>query len=147
VLAGDRVLYLDAVESQQSLRVDNPIGTLAPVHCTALGKVFLAFAGAPIPEQLERMTQRTVTEPQLLAAHLRSMATLGYTTDDEEYTLGVRCIAAPLRDESGRVIAAIGVSGAAARISLDRLPELGAEVRRVAERYGQRAAGSAAASR
>ncbi len=138
VLAGDRALYLDAVESPHLLKVDHPPGTLAPLHCTALGKVFLAFTGAPIPAQLERLTRRTLTDPNLLSAHLRSMATQGYTTDDEEYAVGVRCAAAPLRDGSGRVIAAIGVSGAAARISLDRLAELGAHVREVADRFGAR---------
>lgn len=137
VLAGDRTLYLDAVESQHRLRVDHPPGTLAPLHCTALGKVFLAFAGAPIPERLERHTPRTITDPELLAAHLRSLAGQGYTTDDEEYAVGVRCVAAPLRDGAGRVIAAIGVSGAAARISLDTLAELGAFVRAEADGFGR----------
>jgi len=138
VLAGDRALYLDAVESPHRLKVDHPIGTLAPLHCTALGKVFLAFAGAPIPAHLDRLTQRTLTDPHLLSAHLRSMAAQGYTMDDEEYAVGVRCVAAPLRDGAARVIAAIGVSGAAARISLDRLAELGVHVREVAARFGAR---------
>jgi DNA-binding IclR family transcriptional regulator len=137
VLAGDRALYLDAAESQHRLKVDHPIGTLAPLHCTALGKVFLAFAGAPIPERLERQTRRTIVDPHLLAAHLRSVAVQGYTTDDEEYAVGVRCVAAPLRDSAGRVIAAIGVSGAAARISLDALAELGEYVRGVAGGFGR----------
>jgi len=144
VLAGDRTLYLDAVESQQRLKVDHPPGTLAPLHCTALGKVFLAFGGAPIPEQLERHTQRTITDREVLAAHLRSLASRGYTVDDEEYAVGVRCVAAPLRDDAGRVIAAVGVSGAAARISLETLAELGAFVREVADGFGRKkVAGSA----
>jgi len=140
VLAGDRALYLDAVQSQHRLKVDHPVGTLAPLHCTALGKVFLAFAGAPIPESLEPLTQRTITDPHLLAAHLRTQVAQGYTTDDEEYALGVRCVAAPLRDADGRVIAAIGVSGAAARISLDRLAELGAATRDIASGFGRASA-------
>jgi len=146
VLAGDRALYLDAVQSQHRLRVDHPPGTLAPLHCTALGKVFLAFAGAPIPKQLERQTPRTITEPELLAAHLRSLAGQGYTTDDEEYAVGVRCVAAPLRDGAGRVIAAVGVSGAAARISLDALGELGPFVRGEADRFGRGELAGAAGS-
>ncbi|HVO17670.1 MAG TPA: IclR family transcriptional regulator [Anaeromyxobacter sp.] len=137
VLAGDRALYLDAVESQHRLRVDHPPGTLAPLHCTALGKVFLAYACASIPRELERYTPRTITDPELLAAHLRSSAGQGYTIDDEEYSLGVRCVAAPLRDGAGRVIAAVGVSGAAARISLDTLADLGAFVRLEADGFGR----------
>jgi DNA-binding IclR family transcriptional regulator len=137
VLAGDRTLYLDAVQSQHRLRVDHPPGTMAPLHCTALGKVFLAYAGASIPRELERYTPRTITDPELLAAHLRSSTGRGYTTDDEEYTVGVRCVAAPLRDGAGRVIAAVGVSGAAARISLDILADLGAFVRLEADAFGR----------
>jgi DNA-binding IclR family transcriptional regulator len=140
ILAGDRVLYLDKVESPQSLRVDQPIGTLAPLHCTALGKVFLAFAGAPVQQRLERYTPRTIVEPQLLAAHLRGLALQGYSEDDEEFALGVRCVAAPLRDEAGQVVGAIGISGPAARVSLERLSELGARAREVAKGHGRRAA-------
>jgi IclR family transcriptional regulator, acetate operon repressor len=141
ILAGDRVLYLDKIESPQSLRVDQPIGTLAPLHCTALGKVFLAFAGAPIPPRPEHYTPRTITDPQLLAAHVRSIAQQGYSVDDEEFALGVRCVAAPLRDESGRVVGAIGVSGPTARVSLERLAEMGARVRLVADGYGRETEG------
>jgi IclR family transcriptional regulator, acetate operon repressor len=139
ILAGDRVLYLDKIESPQSLRVDQPIGTLAPLHCTALGKVFLAFAGTPVPPRLEPHTPRTLTDPQLLAAHLRSIAQQGYSVDDEEFALGVRCVAAPLRDELGRVVGAIGISGPTARVSLERLSELGVRVRKVADGYGREA--------
>jgi IclR family transcriptional regulator, acetate operon repressor len=137
VLAGDRALYLDRIESGQPLRVDHPPGTLAPLHCTALGKVFLAFAGAPIPAHLERHTPRTLTDPPLLAAHLKTLARQGYTVDDEEYALGVRCVAAPLFGEDGRVVGAIGLSGPAPRIALERLAELGPKVREIAARYGR----------
>lgn len=143
VLAGDRVLYLDKVEAPQTLRVDQPIGALAPLHCTALGKVYLAFAGVPLPPRLERFTTRTVTEPRPLAAHLRRATALGYTTDDEEFTVGVRCVAAPLLDEAGRVVAAIGLSGPAPRIPPKRLAELGPEVREVAARFGNDTRGRA----
>ena len=140
VLAGDQALYLDRVESPQSLRVDHPVGTLAPLHCTALGKVFLAFGGAPIPQRLERYTPRTVTDAHLLAAQLRSFGPQGYSIDDEEFAQGVRCVAAPLRAESGYVVGAIGISGPAARISLERLFELGAQVCKVARGYGHESA-------
>jgi DNA-binding IclR family transcriptional regulator len=143
VLAGERTLYLDAVESQHRLRVDHPPGTLAPLHCTALGKVFLAFGGAPIPERLERYTPRTITDREVLAAHLRSLAGQGYAVDDEEYAVGIRCAAAPLRDEAGRVIAAVGVSGAAARVPLEILTKLGAFVREVADGFGREKAAGA----
>jgi DNA-binding IclR family transcriptional regulator len=136
VLAGDRVLYLDKVEAPQTLRVDQPIGALAPLHCTALGKVYLAFAAVPLPARLERHTARTLTEPRSLAAHLRRATALGYTTDDEEFTVGVRCVAAPLLDEAGRVVGAIGLSGPAPRIPPKRLAELGPGVREVAARFG-----------
>jgi len=135
VLVGSKVLYLDKIEPQQSLKVDQPVGTLAPLHCTAFGKVFLAFGGSPIPTQLDRYTPRTVTEPELLAAQMKSTAKSGFAVDDEEYSLGVRCVAAPLWDRDGGMVGAIGLSGPTARISLERLAEMGDYVRETANRF------------
>lgn len=134
ILAGDRVLYLEKISAPQTLRVDHPVGTLAPLHCTALGKVLLAWRAAPVPAALAGYTARTVRDPDLLEAQLRRIVKDGYATDDEEYAAGVRCAAAPLFD-GARVVAAIGLSGPASRIDLNRLAELGALVKRTAQRF------------
>lgn len=123
ILAQDQALYVDQVESPASLRVTTGVGTLAPLHCTALGKCLLAFDnGIALPAELPSFTPRTITDPQALHLHLEQTRRQGYAVDDEEYDFGVRCVAAPVFDYRGKVVGAIGISGPAGRMGLDRLP-------------------------
>lgn len=133
ILAQGQVLYIDQVESPATLRVNTGIGTLAPLHSTALGKCLLAFSDAPVPAALEPFTARTITDHKALAAHLDQTRRQGYAVDDEEYSYGVRCVAVPVYDYQGRVVGAVGISGPAGRIGLERLPALAGEVRAVGE--------------
>jgi len=125
IRADDRVLYLDKVETDLPLRVDRPVGTLSPLHCTALGKIFLAFGEAPVPRTLAGYTNRTAMDLDALKAALARIVADGYAVDDEEFAVGIRCVAAPLRDVGGRVIAAIGISGPTARITAAHLKSYG----------------------
>lgn len=125
IRADDRVLYLDKLETDLPLRVDRPVGTLSPLHCTALGKIFLAFGEAPIPRTLAGFTTRTAMDVDALRAALARIVADGYAIDDEEFAVGIRCVAAPLREASGRVVAAIGISGPTARISKEQLTSYG----------------------
>jgi DNA-binding IclR family transcriptional regulator len=129
VLVGDKVWYVDKVPSPQALRVDHAVGTLSPLHCTALGKVFLAFGARPIPKDLTRFTNRTLVEPTALEANLDEARRSGFTRDDEEFSPGVRCAAAPVRHDDGAPVAAVGLSGPSARIDLQQLTDLGRLVR------------------
>jgi DNA-binding IclR family transcriptional regulator len=137
ILADDQVLYLDREVPDVMLRVDGPAGKLAPLHCTALGKVFLAFADLPLPAALPPLTARSVTDPTVLAAELQAARADGYVLDDEGAALGVRCAAAPLRDPGpeGEVVAALSISGPVTRIDMDRLTALGELVRDLAARF------------
>lgn len=124
ILAQDQALYIDQVESAATLRVTTGVGTLAPLHCTALGKTLLAFGdNVALPANLPAFTPRTITNPETLRMHLEQTRRQGYAIDDEEYDYGVRCVAAPVYDFRGKVIGAIGISGPAGRISLDRIPD------------------------
>ena len=107
------------------------------MHCTALGKVFLAFGDVPLPASLPPLTPRSVTDPAILTAELERARARGFVLDDEGVCLGVRCVAAPLRDEAsgGDVVAAISVSGPASRIDLARLEAFGDLLRDVAARF------------
>lgn len=136
--AQGRVLYLDQVESQATLRVNTGVGTLAPLHCTALGKVLLAFANVPPSETLDAYTTRTITDPAVLGLHLEQTRRQGYAIDDEEFSYGVRCVAAPVYDYRSKAVAAIGISGPAGRLGLERLPDLAAIVRQAAEALSNR---------
>lgn len=135
IMADDQALYLDTADSTMALRVDRPAGTLAPLYCTALGKIFLAFCGAPIPAQMRAYTPNTTTDPEEYRRKIEGIAVRGFAIDDEELYIGVRCVAAPLRAADGTVVASLGLSGPATRIPAERLPALGALVCEVANGF------------
>jgi DNA-binding IclR family transcriptional regulator len=130
VLVADKVWYVDKISSPHALRVDHPVGALAPLHCTALGKAFLAFsARAVTPGELTRFTAQTIVDKDKLAIDLVGARQDGFARDDEEFSPGVRCVAAPIRNRAGTMVAAVGLSGPTARIDADRLDVLGRLVR------------------
>jgi IclR family transcriptional regulator, KDG regulon repressor len=121
ILAKGEALYLDQAESPLALRVTTGVGTLAPLHCTALGKILLAFAGAPVPENIQSYTFRTITDPKAILHHIEQVRAQGYAMDDEEYNPGVRCLAVPVYDYRDRCVAAIGISGPTSRLPLENI--------------------------
>jgi DNA-binding IclR family transcriptional regulator len=101
----------------------------APVHCTSVGKAILAFQtpsviDGAIAEGLKRYTDATITDGRRLRAELRRIRERGYAVDEGEHQPGIRCIGAPIREQSGRVVAGLSVSGPARGISKDQVPEL-----------------------
>ena len=132
ILAQRQALYIDQVESSAALRVESEIGTLSPLHCTALGKILLAFGLSRIPEELRPFTRRTITDRSTLEAQMAQIRQRGYAIDDEEYNYGVRCVAAPVYDHRRALAGAIGISGPAGRVTLERIDEFGAVVMGIA---------------
>jgi DNA-binding IclR family transcriptional regulator len=128
VISQGKVLYIDQVESPASLRVNAEVGFMAPLHCTALGKVLLAFGRQPIPENLERYTEFTLVDRDSLRKHLETVRENGYAVDDEEFDLGVRCIAAPIFDFREKVVGSIGISGPLTRMTSSRMDSLAGHV-------------------
>ena len=124
IAAQGKALYIDQVESPVTLRVNAQVGTMNPLHCTALGKVLLAFGDLKIPNDLPSFTSRTITDQEALQLHLDEVRKQGYATDDEEFDIGVRCIAVPVFDFSGKAVGAIGISGPTARVTSERLNEM-----------------------
>lgn len=133
ILAQGQTLYIDQVESPATLRVTTGVGTLAPLHCTALGKSLLAFGNTPQPLNLQSFTSRTITDPEVLRMHLDQTRRQGYSVDDEEYSYGVRCVAAPIYDYRNKLVAALGISGPAGRLGLERIPDTATLVMEVAQ--------------
>jgi DNA-binding IclR family transcriptional regulator len=125
VLVGSKVWYIDKIASPLPLKVDHPIGSLAPLHCTALGKAFLAFGDVTDFGKLERFTAKTICTSDELAAEIALTRKRGYSIDNEEFSEGVSCVAAPIYDADGHMAAAIGLSGPVARNNPERLAELG----------------------
>ncbi len=125
VCVGTRVWYVDKIASPLPLKVDHAIGSLAPLHCTALGKAFLAFGSVSDTGSLDAYTERSITTDKDLKAEIAQIRAQGFACDDEEFTPGIRCAAVPVYAAPGDMIAAIGISGPTARIDKPRLAEMG----------------------
>jgi IclR family KDG regulon transcriptional repressor len=132
VLDRTEVVYLEKVESDDDsivLRATSKVGQRNAANSCAVGKVLLAER----PEQeldplirempFVRKTENTITDPVQLKEHLKMVRGRGYAVDDEESERGIRCVAAPIRDERGRAVAAISVSGPAIRVTRGRIQE------------------------
>jgi DNA-binding IclR family transcriptional regulator len=131
IYAQGQALYIDQVESDATLRVNAEVGHMAPLYCTALGKVLLAFGDYPLPEDLEIRTAATIITQEMLTLELEKVRQQGFAIDDEEYDEGVRCIAVPVFDFRNKIVGAVGISGPAARVSLDRLEKLAGQVMQI----------------
>jgi IclR family transcriptional regulator, acetate operon repressor len=131
-------VYMGQVESRQLVRAIAKPGGRVLMHGSAIGKAMLAAMpasaiGAILQRHgLPRLTEHTIDTPARLRLHLEEIRARGYAIDDEEYVLGMRCVAAPIYDEHGGVAAAISLSGPTARVTADRLAMLGGLVRKVA---------------
>jgi len=116
------VLYIRIRESRQAIRMSSGLGSRAPAHCTSVGKALLAFQPPEVVQQvidagLKRYTVNTIVDGEALKTELATIRARGYALDDEEIELGLRCVAAPIRDHSGQVIAAISVAAPVQRMS------------------------------
>lgn len=130
VLRQGKVVYIEKQESVQSMRIHTEIGKSQPCHCTGVGKAILAWMDPEERRQLikehglPRFTDKTITDEGVLYKHLEEIRQKGYAIDDEENEKGLRCIAAPIRDYSGKVVAAISIAGPTTRISNDSLEQM-----------------------
>ncbi len=111
----------------------------APAHCTSVGKAILAFQPPELlarlagPAGFARYTDRTITHPAALAAHLEETRARGWSLDEGEHQPGLRCIGAPIRDQTGRVFAAISVSAPVRELTQPRIPAAVKLVRHAAQ--------------
>jgi DNA-binding IclR family transcriptional regulator len=116
VREGDEVVYIDRVISNRMMRVEQVIGSRAPLHVTAVGKLMLGEGGdAAIGAYAERTglpayTSRTLAAPDRLAADIRRSVERGYALDNEEAEPGVGCIGVLLRDAAGQAVGGLSIS-------------------------------------
>ncbi len=143
VLKKGALVYLDRVEAPWPLRLHMPEGGgELPPHCCASGKLLLAHLPAPERQgllavlPLERFTERTITDRAVLESELDRIVSVGYAVDNEEYVLGVACVAVPVRNRNGEVIASLAVQGATARLPLMRAIEFIPRLRAAAAEIG-----------
>ncbi|HZV50512.1 MAG TPA: IclR family transcriptional regulator [Candidatus Dormibacteraeota bacterium] len=143
VLEGDRVRFLESIEGPEDVRVSSRLGQSRPAHCTAAGKVLLAW----LPRhELERLypkqelpaaTPGSITSLEALERELETVRARGYATNFEESTPGLHAIAVTVPGPDGRPAAAIAISAPASRLPRKRVPEMVAAARRAAARVEQ----------
>jgi IclR family KDG regulon transcriptional repressor len=130
ILDRNEVLYVDKVDTSEpngGLRMASMLGLRIPTHCSAVGKVLLAFLAEERlisivkDKGLPRRTENTITDIEELKKHLQAIREQGYALDDEENEKGIKCIGAPIRDQSGEVKAAISISVPSIRVRTDTL--------------------------
>ena len=138
VLDGRSVLYIEALESPQPVKIVARPGRRLPVHCTATGKVFLAHlpptaSDAIIAEGLPARTQATITDPQALRHELTLTRERGFGLAEQECEVGISAVAAPVWGREGEVVAALAVSAPSYRLSRQQALALAPAVCRAAE--------------
>jgi len=139
------VIFNDSLPSLYTLRVNHRFpGERGPAHCTAVGKVLLAYSTSQkinetIKEKgLPKLTSNTITSASNLKKHLDMVRKQGFAIDDEESEEGCRCIASAIRDYEGKVIAALSITGPSTRITPKRFNQLSQVVKRTADKVSAR---------
>jgi IclR family KDG regulon transcriptional repressor len=123
------VFYVEVLQGNHALTIAASVGQRLPAHCTASGKVFLAYlppaeVEAVLRRPLASYTDKTVTSPELLRREIEATRQRGYGVDDEEMEAGVRAVSAPIRNQKGAVVAAMSMPSPTSRMTSDRVPEI-----------------------
>jgi IclR family transcriptional regulator, pca regulon regulatory protein len=148
VLDGADIVYVARVPTKRIMTISLGLGSRLPAYCTSMGRVLLAelapddLAGA-LPPSLERHTEHTVCTVAELAVVLKQVRAQGWSLVDQELEMGLRSVAAPLRDASGRAVAAMNVSTQVARTTVEQIhdelvPDLVATAARISEALAKR---------
>jgi IclR family acetate operon transcriptional repressor len=148
IFDGDSVVFVSQIESKEVMRMVVHVGNRGPLHATGVGKALLSSlppvealayvkqAGMPI------LTKKTITTPDNYGKELEKIRKQGFAVDDEEQSMGLRCIAANIFDEFGAALAAVSISGPTVRVKRDRIPQLSAAVMAVAAKITETIGGS-----
>ena len=140
ILDRSRVLYLDKIAGKRRINISSRVGELQPVHSTGLGKALILDHDEESWGNFFRAENSSQRTPDSLAKWLERMRTYartGYAFDLEENEDQIRCVAAPIRDVAGRIIAAISVSSAAQYMNDQRMQTLTTDVVETARRISE----------
>ncbi|PLR82107.1 IclR family transcriptional regulator [Bacillus canaveralius] len=140
------VVYIEKLEGNETLRMHSKVGKRAPMHCTSVGKAILAHLPSNVVidilnrKGMPAHTNKTITDKEPFLKELVEVKQNGYALDLEENEYGITCIAVPIFDHLGRVIAAVSISGPTMRMADERLEELKVRMletgRRISARLG-----------
>jgi DNA-binding IclR family transcriptional regulator len=136
---GKEILTIDKIDSTEILRMDAGIGGGEPAYCTSLGKAILAFLpDKQLDEYLQAIeltpfTPNTVVSKDKLTQELMQIKENGYSIDDEELSVGLRCVGAPLFNHSGQALYAMSISGPSIRMGSKRIEEMQRQLKKICQ--------------
>jgi DNA-binding IclR family transcriptional regulator len=139
IISGSEVIYIDKVESRQTVRMYSQIGNASPVYCTGVGKVALStLDDAKVRALLAKVifkhyTPTTITGVDALITELNDIRRNGVGYDREEHEPGIHCVAAPISSRDGVLAAGVSVTAPTFRVSMKQLKEWSALVRQTAQ--------------
>jgi len=138
MLDGDRIIYFDRVEANWPIRIQLPVGSRLPLHCTASGKLFLAHMDPKRRKRLlnatplKRYSERTITDPELLTEEIKRIATDGIGVDNEEHLAGMVALAVPVLNKRNEICFTIAVHAPKIRKPLEELRQYIPSLKRAA---------------
>jgi IclR family KDG regulon transcriptional repressor len=144
ILDGREGVYIDKVEGSQATILYSRIGRRIPVHCSAVGKVLVAFKNRVELEKLlqghiyKAHTPKTITNERDFLVELEQVSTRGYAIDNQENEAGVRCIAVPIHDHTGQVVAAVSMSTLVTQINDEELARFTEMLKKEANEMSQK---------
>ncbi|MGH6771701.1 MAG: IclR family transcriptional regulator [Xanthobacteraceae bacterium] len=148
ILDGTEIMYVYNLESTHAIRSRSDLGVRKPAHATAEGQAILAFQPLEVVDRvvaagLAAQTPKTITSAERFIKALAAVRQRGCAIEDEESEIGMACIAAPIRDDTGEVVAALGIAGPVTRMSKKAvagfIPHVIATADQVSARLGYRA--------
>ncbi|MCL6573818.1 MAG: IclR family transcriptional regulator [Bacillus sp. (in: Bacteria)] len=119
------VIYIDKIESNQTIRMFSRVGSRAPMYCTGVGKVLLSGMDQDYFEELISKiefipkTPTTITSKEVFLEEIEKVKSQGYALDNSENETVLRCIASPIYDHKGKIIASFSISGPTNRVTMD----------------------------
>lgn len=147
ILDDFEVVYIDKVDGLQPVKMASRVGYRMPAHSTGLGKALLAHLDESQwsvyvnRKGLARFTPNTISEPEMFYHHLREIRERGFAVDNCENEDGIRCVAVPVRDHTGKIVAAISISGWILTMTPDRLEGLADLAKKTAQAISERLGG------
>ena len=144
ILQETRAISIEKFDSPQPVGLDARLGREMPLHCTGTGKTLLAYQGEDLLNQIAppagfaRMTPQTITALPQLRRELERIREQGYALDQEEAVEGLRCVAGPVLNHTGQIVAAFSVAGPAMRMTPARLTEIAQMVRETSQQISYR---------
>lgn len=144
MLDGNEIVYIDKVDNDSSFRIYSQIGRRAPLYCTGVGKCILANLTEKEIDKLlsnttlTKLTQHTLTEVKDLKKEFQTIRKNSFSYDNEEHELGIRCIAAPIFDHTGKVQYAISITGPASLMTDEKLSQYIPDLKETAAEISRR---------